>query len=84
MRKKEDSETSRFSSEARNGKGPKPLTKTRLRRGEIRREKTEPARTAQIIDFLPAVHSDIENLLCDLSGDNPDDLNPPGPSTDSL
>jgi len=61
-----------------------PVTKTRLRRGEIRREKTEPARTAQIIDFLPAVHSDIENLLCDLSGDNPDDLNPPGPSTDSL
>jgi len=47
---------------------PGPLTKTRLRRGEIGRKKTDPP-CAEIIDFLPAVHGDVEDILCDVSGD---------------
>jgi len=46
-----------------------PMTKTRLRRGEIGREKNLPDQSAEIIDFLPPVHGDIEDLLCDLSDD---------------
>lgn len=45
------------------------MTKTRLRRGEIGREKNLPDQSAEIIDFLPPVHGDIEDLLCDLSDD---------------
>lgn len=50
-------------------KRSKPLTKTRLRRGEIAREKNYPPQCPEIIDFLPAVHDDIEDLLCDLAGE---------------
>jgi hypothetical protein len=52
--------------------GLNPLTKTRLRRGEIAREKREPIQSAEIIDFLPAVHGDVEDILFDLSGEDPD------------
>ncbi|KPL10671.1 hypothetical protein AMJ85_05380 [candidate division BRC1 bacterium SM23_51] len=48
-------------------KKTEPLTKTRLRRGQIAREKNYPPHCPEIIDFLPAVHGDAEDLLCDLS-----------------
>ncbi len=51
---------------------PRKFTKTQLRRGEIEREKVELQHNAEIIDFLPAVHGDVEDILCDLSGDAPD------------
>ncbi|MCX8038683.1 MAG: hypothetical protein N3D11_16845 [Candidatus Sumerlaeia bacterium] len=53
-------------------KMPKMFTKTQLRRGEIEREKSDPQHSAEIIDFLPAVHGDVEDILCDLSADMPD------------
>ena len=59
--------------------GSQPLTKTRLRRGEIVREKSDPTRYAEIIDFLPAVHGDVEDILCDLSAEDDDGGSPPHP-----
>ena len=53
------------------------LTKTRLRRGEIAREKPELIRCAEIIDFVPPVHGDVEDILFDVAGENPDDKEPP-------
>jgi len=56
---------------------PQPLTKTRLRRGEIGREKPEALRCAEIIDFVPPVHGDVEDILFDLAADDRDDTDPP-------
>jgi hypothetical protein len=58
------------------------LTKTRLRRGEIGRARREPTQTAQIIDFVPPVHGDVEDILCDLSGGDPNLDEPPDGSDD--
>ena len=48
---------------------PKPLTKTRLRRGEIARKEGFFARHAEFIDFLSTAHGDAEDFLCDLAGE---------------
>jgi hypothetical protein len=46
----------------------RPVTKTRLRRGEVGRKKP-PLPVAEIVDVVPPVHGDIEEYLCDLSRD---------------
>jgi hypothetical protein len=68
----------------------KPATKTRLRRGDIPRDNTDRADSAEIIDFLPAVQGEIgtaiqtavEEFLCDfIPQDLPlGDLDPGAPN----
>jgi len=64
-------------SETQHSCDSQPLTKTRLRRGEIAREKPELIRCAEIIDFVPPVHGDVEDILFDVAGENPDAKEPP-------
>ena len=84
MKKNVHSKTERSALKPGKTNAPKPLTKTRLRRGEIGRAMRQPTPTAQIIDFFPPVHSDVEDILCDLSGGNPNLDEPPEGLDDSL
>ena len=83
MKKNRHSETEHSALDPEESNAPKPLTKTRLRRGEIGRARREPTQTAQIIDFVPPVHGDVEDILCDLSGGDPN-LDEPPDGSDAL
>jgi len=62
---------------------PTPLTKTRLRCGEIALDRSHARRRAREIESLSSAHGEIEDLLCDLSGEDFTDLESPEHPTTS-